>query len=295
MKRLAVAVFVLLGLAAPAAAQIVKPDVKFHFEDGLVFGKVGDRELKLDLYAPAEGNGPFPAVVCVHGGGWRGGNRKQLADLGKGLAQRGYVAVCVEYRLTPKDQFPAQIEDAKCAVRWLRANAKKHKVNPDRIGSVGASAGGHLVCLLGLTLREDKLEGSGDLTKEASSQSSAVQAVVSFFGPTDLTREDWSPAVQPLLSDFLGGTFKDKPENYKKASPIIYAIKGRTRPPFLFFHGTKDPIVAYGQSVLLHEALKKLGADSDLVTMEGHSHGWLGKDLEDSFNKTVTFLDKHLK
>src|SRR5205807_1312751 len=134
------------------------------------------------------GAGPFPAVVCIHGGGWRAGSREQLSRPDKSLGERsfietvaghGYVAISISYRLAPAAKFPAQIEDCKAAGRWLRASAKKYRVDPKHIGAVGASAGGHLACLLGTTRKKDGFEGKGGHADE----SSAVQAVVNFFGP----------------------------------------------------------------------------------------------------------------
>src|SRR5262249_51489713 len=145
-------------------------------EKDLVYGKGGDTDLQLDLAMPKDGAGPFPALVCIHPGSWRQGNRQQLGQTIEVLAGHGYAAVTVSYRLVPTAIFPAQIEDCKAAVRWLRANAKKYKVDPDRIGAIGFSAGGHLACLLGTTDRNDGLEGNGGNPE----QSSRVQAVVSF-------------------------------------------------------------------------------------------------------------------
>ena len=284
----------LLLLAAFLVVVPLQAQEKLRVENDLVFGKGGGQELRLDLAVPA-GPGPFPAILCVHGGGWRGGSRKLFAETLKVLAGRGYVAAAVEYRLAPDHKFPAQIEDCKCEVRWLRANAAKYKVDPNRIGAVGFSAGGHLVCLLGLTTRADGLEGTGDLTPDAARQSSRVQAVVSFFGPTDFTREDWDPKVQPLITDFLGGTLKEKPAVYAKASPVTYVRPDKDNPPFLIFHGTQDDIVRYSHAVLLVKKLHEVKAPAELVTMEGEGHGWKGEKLQESVAKTILFFDRHLK
>lgn len=300
------AVSVLLGIAICGAILFgatfgQTPAVKT--ETDIVYGKVGDTELKLDLAMPAKGDGPFPAIVCVHGGGWKGGSYKDMAQTIRALAAEGFVAISVQYRLTPprgtapsglKARWPAQIEDCKCAVRWLRAHADKYKVDKDRIGAVGYSAGGHLVLLLGLTTREDGLEGNGDLTPEAAKQSSRVQCVVDFFGPTDLTTGDWEKLVEPLLLDLLDGPLSEKREDYKKASPITYVRKDRNNPPILIFHGTEDNIVRYNQSTKLVAALKEVDADVTLVTMQGDGHGWAGQKLTDSIKQTVDFFKKHL-
>src|SRR5712691_3000594 len=115
-----------------------------------------------------DGTAPFPALVCIHGGGWRIGNRQQLDQSIETFAGRGYVAVTVSYRLAPQAKFPAQIEDCKATVRWLRANAKDLKINPERIGALGFSAGAHLACLLGTTDERDGLEGDGGNPKQSS-------------------------------------------------------------------------------------------------------------------------------
>jgi acetyl esterase/lipase len=279
---------VLLASPTLTRADDAKPAVRVH--RGLVYGKGGDKDLKLDLAMPTNGAGPFPAVVCIHGGGWRAGKRQDLSKLVEFLAGKGYVALTVSYRLTDKARFPAQIEDCKAAVRWLRANAKKYKVNPDRVGAVGFSAGGHLVCMLGTTNKKDGLEGKGG----HAGKSSRVQAVVSFFGPTNFNTKDWSEQIEKtFLIPFVGSKFEEKPELYKKISPINYVTKDA--PPFLFFHGTKDPLVGLRHSRELAAKLQKVGVSARVVVMEGAGHGWAGKKLTETLDQTVAFFDKTLK
>jgi acetyl esterase/lipase len=293
MSRNLVFAILFLGTAVPVRAQ-EKQAERVRVETDIVYGKGGDQELKLDIALPADGSGPLPAVICVHGGAWRGGNKRDLATTIRTLASRGYVAASVQYRLCPQCLFPAQIEDCKCAVRFLRTHAAKYRIDPNRVGALGFSAGGHLVCLLGLTNDGDGLEGKGDLSKEQGEKSSRVQAVCCFFGPTDLTKNDWKQEVQPLLTDFLGGTFQEKRDLYLKASPISYVRKDPATPAFLFFHGTEDPLVPYEQSVRLHNALKGIGAPAELVTVEGEAHGWRGEKLRRSVEQMQEFFDKNL-
>jgi acetyl esterase/lipase len=279
-----------LVLLAPALLYADDKQPEVCTERDLVYGKGGDKELQLDLAMPKEGDGPFPVVVCIHGGGWRGGKRQDMSKTIEVLAGRGYVAVTPSYRLAPDAKFPCQIEDVKAAVRWLRANAKTYKIDPDHIGAIGFSAGAHLACLLGVTDKDDGLEGKGG----NGDQSSRVHCVISFFGPTDLTREDWSKEIEDnILIPFLGGTIKDKPEQYKKASPVTYVKKNA--PPFLFFHGDKDKIVGVEQSKILCDALKKAGGSAKVEVIEGEGHGWAGEKLKDSVEKMVAFLDANLK
>jgi acetyl esterase/lipase len=259
-------------------------------ESDLAFGMGGGRVLKLDLAMPARGDGPFPAVVCVHGGGWVGGDRTQMATTITVLARCGYVAVSPDYRLAPADRFPAALEDCKAAVRWLRANAARYRINPNRIGAVGFSSGAHLACLLGVTEKEDGLEGSGGNAGE----SSAVQAVVSFFGPTDLTHRFWTPVMETKnLLPLLGGTLEEKPDAYRRASPLAYIR--RTSPPFLCIHGTRDRTVPAQQSQAFVERLQGAGAAARLLLVPDVGHGWSGEKLWQSLGQMLHFFNEKLQ
>ena len=240
-------VFGVLWLAGNVAlcAEIV-------LEENITYGKAGDTELKLDLARP-QGNGPFPAIVFIHGGGWSGGNRQGYRGQIQEAAKRGYVAATISYRLMKYDEakketttadpiFPAQIHDAKAAIRWLRANAKKYNVDPNRIGVTGASAGGHLSLLVGLTDPASGLEGdSGN-----PDQSSRVQAVVNVFGPTDMAYCFEKSSVAWIFRLFMGGTPAEAGERYKAASPITYVSKDD--PPVLTLHGDQDALVPVEQA-----------------------------------------------
>jgi acetyl esterase/lipase len=283
---LAAFVALVVGGRAPAQA----PKVAVQAENDLVYGKGGDTELKLDLAIPKDGDGPFPALVCIHGGGWSSGDRQQLRATLPILAGRGYVAASVTYRFVQAAKFPAQIEDCKAAVRWLRANAKKYKIDPDRIGAMGYSAGGHLACLLGTTDKNDGLEGNGGNPE----QSSRVQAVVSFFGPTNFITKNWTEDVErQFMIPLLGAKFEEKPELYRKVSPINYVTKDD--PPFLFFHGTADTLVGIHHSRQMTEKLKEVGVSAKLIELEGEGHGWRGEKLFQSLQQMMTFFDEQLK
>jgi acetyl esterase/lipase len=241
---------------------------------------------------PSEGEGPFPAIVCIHAGGWIGGKRQQMRGTLSGLARSGYVAISPDYRLAPRDLFPAQIEDCKAAIRWLRAHAEQYHVQPARIGAFGVSAGGHLACLLGVTSKQDGLEGEGGNAE----LSSAVQAVVSFSGPTDLTQPVWNKELlAKQLQPFLGGTLAEKADLYRRASPMTYA--GKNAPPFLFVHGTDDDIVPFEQSKVLADKLRQAGVSARLLPLErqGHGHLWPSDMRALSLAHMMAFFDEKLK
>jgi acetyl esterase/lipase len=266
--------------------------VAIRLDYNITFAKGGNQELKLDLAMPMEGEGPFPAIICLHSGGWVGGERQQMKGTLSALARHGYVAISPDYRLAPHDHFPAQVEDCKAAVRWLRANAEKYRINREKIGVFGFSAGGHLACMLGVTGKDDGLEGEGG----NADQSSVVQAVVSFFGPTDFTQPAWSKEVRERhLMPFLGGTPEEKGEVYRRASPMTYV--GKNAPPFLFVHGTADDIVPIQQSEEMVKKLREAGVQARLIAIEGERHGW-GWSQEHrlkSLAHMMDFFDENLK
>lgn len=256
----------------------------------LTYGEAGGEALKVDIAVP-RGNGPFPALLCVHGGGWIAGNRKELAPVLAELAKNGYVAASVEYRLAPKHKFPAQIEDVKRCVRWLRANAAKYRIDPERIGAVGFSAGAHLVALLGVTAPKDKLEGPGD-----EKQSSRVRAIVCWAGPYDFVKGRDSlmrPTTAPLVLALLGGTPEQAPAQYRAASPTSYISKDD--PPVLLIHGTADEVVAIEQSEIFEKALKDGGVKVEFLRYPGGGHGLAGKDLEEAIAASLKFAETHVK
>ena len=283
-----------VGSGSLAADEILEGVV---VEEDVVYGTGGDVELQLDLARPAEGEGPFPGIVYVHGGGWRVGSRGTYYDDIQRAAQRGYVAITVTYRLTDPDDnkvarhpFPAQIEDAKCGVRWLRTNAAKYRVDPNRIGATGASAGGHLSLMLGVTDDSHNLEGEGG----HSEVSSRVQAVVNYFGPTDMATLYAANDVTAELSvSLLQGTPDEQPDAYALASPVTHA--SGDDPPILTIHGDSDRLVPPDQATDFDEAMRTAGAEHTLMLIEGAGHGFRGEDGARAEAATFEFFDRHLK
>lgn len=261
-------------------------------ERDVVYERVGRVELRLNLALPGKGLGPFPAVVCIHGGGWYQGDRRDMDEMTELLARRGYVAASVSYRLAPSARFPAQLEDCKAAVRWLRANAAKYRINPDRIGALGPSAGGHLACLLGVTGEQDEpTRANGE--REPSSR---VQAVVSFFGRTDFTRKTWPDELErKIFVPLIGASFEDQPGLYRRISPITHV--SRTAAPFLLFHGSEDKLVPPRDATDMAEKLRTAGVSATSVIVEGAGHGsgdWIQKWAK-PIEQAVAFFDEHLK
>ena len=258
-------------------------------ERDIVFGTGGGRDLKLNLFRPKSGNGPFPGIVFIHGGGWRNGSPTAFERQALRLASTGYVAICIEYRLSGEATFPAAIEDSKCAVRWLRANAKQYAVNPDKIAVSGGSAGGHLSLLVGTSGGVAELEGTGGHT----GVSSAVQLVIAFNPVSYFPIKPDNPMIQ--VTSFLGGTVDEVPEAYRKASPPTWLDTGD--PPMLLLHGTNDTTVPHQQSVKFMVELTKMKVLSKLYSEEGGGHGWFNRDpyYEPTYKALQYWLDVHFK
>jgi acetyl esterase/lipase len=268
-------------------------------EENITYGHVGKTDLKLDLARP-QGEGPFPAIVFIHGGGWYQGSRGAYRAAIEEAARRGYVAATISYRLMKFDEkhkqtataepiFPAQIHDAKAAVRWLRANAAKYRVDPNRIGVTGGSAGGHLSLLVGLTDAEDGLEGQSG----HPNQSSRVQAVVNFFGPTDMAACHEKSVVAWIFRLFLNGTPGESAALYKAASPVTYI--DADDPPVLTLHGDRDKLVPVEQAVALDKKMKAVGASHQLVVLKGQGHGFRGDSHRQAAAAMWRFFAQHLK
>lgn len=282
-----------LLLAAPLFAQapngpVVPDDVTF--EAGIEYAKPDGQHLQLNMARPKVGDGPFPAVVCIHGGGFRAGNRQSYDGLCIKLAQRGYVAVTVTYRLAPKFQFPAAVHDTKAAVRWVRANAAKYKIDPERIGTTGGSAGGHLAQFLGVTADVKEFEGTGG----NADQSSKVACVVNVYGPSDFTKSyGKSVDAHEVLPLWLGGNVETARPQHIRSSPLYWVTPNAA--PTLCIHGTEDKYVAHEHAVWIVDKLKAANVSAELLTLQGAGHGFKGKDAETADKALFEYFDARLK
>ena len=301
---------VTLGLAAGAASAAQSAGVELKT---LTYAVRGGKDLQLDLYIPTNtGGARLPVIVFLHGGGWSGGTRTTGPDFRRFFAQDGFAMASIEYRLTPEITFPSNVEDVKTAVRWLRANADVHRLDPNRICLWGTSAGGHLAAVAALAPK-GTFEGDDHLT-----QSSAAQCVLDAYGPTkfdvmDAQTSEEQATLQPqapaLLnaapmpgapggpgrrggaamqhelptspeSRLVGAALQSVPERVRAASPLSYVRAGA--PPFLIMHGLADNSVPHGQSLLLYEALAAAGNEVTLRLVDGLPHTFFNRtDLDD--------------
>ena len=266
-------------------------------ERDVEYGKVGDVSLKLDIYRPTKSpEQPLPAVVWIHGGGWRMGSKdKHMPATATGLVPHGYVVVSIDYRL--RDPFPAAVEDSKCAVRWLRANAKKYGVDPDHIGVMGGSAGGNLALMVGCVDEKAGMEGQGG----HQGVSSRVQAVCALYPATDFTAGPvFKGGDAPHILAYLGGTLQEKPAVYKQASPVTHVSKDD--PPTLLIHGDHDETSPFEQSESMLRLFKAAGVEATLIPVKNAGHvfrpveGGKIEPTKDGIDRaTFEFFDKHLK
>ncbi len=255
--------FISLAFCVAAFAQ------NYTVESDLVYASPDGKPVKLDLYRPKQFDGRLPVILWVHGGGWLRGSK--AGGPARFLAEKGYAVASIDYRLSGDAIYPAQIDDCKAALRWLRENAAKYSLNPDRMGAWGASAGGHLVALLG---------AMGD-----------VRGVVDWYGPTDLTRVK-NTTADSAESKLIGGAISANPEKAAKASAINYV--SRASAPFLIMHGTTDGAVPYEQSVLLRDKLQAAGVPVTLKTYEGAGHGGPEFNTPEALAMVREFFDRTL-
>ncbi len=299
MRFLVVALALLAALSPARSQNNPRPPgpglpagVKAHRDLAYVEG--GHERQKLDLFLPEKTNGPLPVVIWVHGGGWQNGSKDQCPPLRGGYLERGYAVASLGYRLSQHAVFPAQIEDCKAAIRWLRAHAQEYGLDAERFGVWGSSAGGHLVALIGTSGEVKEFEVGANLE-----QSSRVQAVCDWFGPTDFTvfantpgYESHATATSPEAK-LLGGAVLENKEKAARLNSITYV--SRDDPPFLIVHGDKDPTVPINQSELLFAALKKAGVSAHFHTIRGAGHGGPGFNDPQISDMVSAFFDQTLK
>ncbi|MBK8506628.1 MAG: alpha/beta hydrolase [Saprospiraceae bacterium] len=263
-----------------ARAQQHKEDT---IRNDIVYGHSKGVELKFDLIQPKDVTGPFPAILFFHGGGWQAGDKWHGHHWIRMFADLGFVGISVGYRFAPEFAWPAQVQDAKAAVRFLRKNAIELNIDPNRIGVMGESAGAYLALMVGSTGGIDELEGDGG----SPDFSSRVQAVVSYFGASDFTQtraklsaqveeevmQYYKKPLSEVMADFIGSPNPDE-STLQKMSVLTY-IDG-TDPPVLIFQGDNDPFVSVSQAEGLANALEKVNVRHELVMVIGGGHGWTG-------------------
>lgn len=287
--------------AKPAAKQPASLPRGVRAEKDIPYVPGGDEAQRLDLYLPEQAaDSPLPLIVCIHGGGWRGGSKAWCPMLY--MAGRGYAVASVEYRFSQKAVFPAQIQDCQAAIRWLRANSKKYNFDPDRIGVIGGSAGGHLVALLGTAGGKKAFAPIGGNEE----QSDRVQAVCDYYGPTDFNTVMQQAAddknVKNIFkfntpsdpySGLIGADLGSDKQKTDAVSPMHYVSEDN--PPILILHGTHDALVPYAQSTEFAAALKEKGVAVLLQTLPGSGHGGPAFGKPALAALITNFFDKHLK
>lgn len=263
------------------------------------YGTGGNKKLHMDMYRPVRGTGSsLPSVLFLPGGAWMKCSKETGLAVISPLLRAGYVGFTVNYRITSDAPFPAQLEDCKCAVRYVRAHATRLGIDAERIGVCGVSAGGHLAALLGVTRADASLEGNGGWPE----QSSDVQAVCDWYGPSNLmsmpsqrSGMDHAGADSPE-GRLVGGAIAERMEEARRASPVSF-VSGN-EPPFFIVHGNRDKFVPVEQSQELFNELQDKGVTSELHILDGAGHDRitaLYRRKEDLAHRMVTFFDTHLK
>lgn len=250
----------------------------------VVYDTPGGTPLAMDIYKPKQ-PGQRPAIVVIHGGAWIAGDRKDMAGFCDQLVEKGFVVANVQYRLAPKHKWPAMLDDVQSAVRFLRRNALMYRIDPQRFGSLGASAGGHLALMLGMCDTRDPLA--------STSQSSKVSAVVNFFGVSDFTK--MMPTWNVLADSVFGTPVASIRPVFEAASPLTHLDKGDA--PVFTFHGTSDWVVPMSQSILLDERLKSVGIPHKFIQIKdsGHQVDLARQEVRDALQKMMDWLVERLR
>jgi acetyl esterase/lipase len=286
----------LIVLALSFAPQIAarKPEPEFSVISNVQYCSGAGKPLLMDVFIPRLSIGkPAPAILWIHGGGWDRGD-KNSHSAAEFLAKAGFVTATLSYRLSGDSPFPAAIEDCKCAIRFLRANASRYGIDADRIGVAGSSAGGHLAELVATADPSAGLEGDGGW----QSVSSKVQAAAAYYGVSDLTMQFPADTVQ-VIEKFLRGSRKKKPELFRRASPVFYVSKDD--PPLLLVHGEQDAGVPFEQSLRMAKAYLQLGLPGELIAVKncGHDFQQIGNapispSVDLIHQRTVDFFKRYL-
>lgn len=275
--------------AQPPSARPFRPPAGLKVFQDVPYG-TEERQV-MDIYLPSS-PGPHPAVVLIHGGAWVTGDKSRMGPFAIMLARRGYVAASVNYRLAPQHHWPAQLDDVQRAVRWLRHNAKKFGINPKKMASWGASAGGHLAAFLGVRKAHDNSD------PVLSKYSARVQCVVDLFGPTDLVAASTTSGAS-VVELLIGKPYSQAPDLWKDASPLYFVTKDDA--PFYIVHGTADTVVPIWQSEKMEKALRKAGVEVHFVKVKGMGHGLRAANpavraaIKKALDGAMEFLDEHLK
>ncbi|HEX4871783.1 MAG TPA: alpha/beta hydrolase [Nevskiaceae bacterium] len=267
-------------LGAPAAPPPARPAQPWTVERDLGFTPAGwPQALQADLYRPL-GEGPHPAVLLIHGGGWERGDREQVQGIAWRLAEAGYLVMNTTYRFAPAHRFPAQLEDVQAAVRWLRSPAGRERgVDPARIAAFGYSAGAHLAALLGAT---PAVAGLGD-------PATAVQAVVAGGTPSDLTKYGGGTLVPQLI----GGPRRSHIEQFRRASPVFHVTPAH--PPTFLYHGGLDTLVGPDHAQDYYDLLRQNGVEAELFLLRGRGHITAFLTDGPAVRAAIAFLDRQLR
>ena len=278
------------GIAATSGPGHTEPTIKTT--NDIEYARVAGQPLKLDLYQPATGAAPL--LVWVHGGAWEAGSKSPMPLTG--LVEHGYAVASLDFHPASAARFPGQVHEIKAAIRFLRASARRYGYDARRIGILGASSGGHLAALVGTTNGQAELEGA---LGEHPSESSAVQAIVSYFGASNLTTilAQSTPfglgIRKPALQRLLGAQPEENEATAKLASPVFQV--DASDPPLLMLHGDQDPQMPINQSHELQGQYESHGLESHLIVVHGAAHGGDVFFAPQNTERVAAFLDAHLR